>query len=88
MSEENLRRLMARLDTELKETKITDKETLENLTRLKKDIDRKLHARTSADRKPSPSGGIRELALRIEARHPSLTNLLNEISDSLSSLGI
>lgn len=87
MTKENLKRLVDRLDKELKETPITDEATRKKLSKLKTDIAKKL----GTPKKAKPDGLIDQLkdqALKLETRYPALTQLLNQISDSLSKMGI
>ena len=97
MTEETLHQLLARVHERLTAARTIDPETREMLATVMRDIDTALigsadsvtSAPVSADaRVASAQPRLEALAVRFEAEHPSLAQLLRQIGELLAQAGI
>jgi Domain of unknown function (DUF4404) len=99
MTEETLRQLLARVHERLSGASTIDPETRDMLATVMRDIDSTLlkagaadsvaSAPVSADaRVASAQPRLEALAVRFEAEHPSLAQLLRQIGELLAQAGI
>jgi len=86
MSQENLRQLLAQLHTQLGHAKSLDDDARKLLTTVSHDIEKAL-ARTGADAAPARSR-VEALAVKFEAEHPALADVLRRLVDALGKAGI
>ena len=85
---ESLRELLARVRERLGGTSL-DRESRELLAALVRDIERALAAGTVAAAATGPVGNLLEsLAVRFEAGHPALAELLRQLIDVLGKGGV
>lgn len=88
VKQDKFKQLVDRLDRELQNTDITDQEILKKLNQLMDDVQAKLDHPSDKESHQKALNNLKDSALKIEAQHPKLTSLMNEISNYLSSLGI
>jgi hypothetical protein len=90
-SEESLRELLARVHERLGQTGSVDPQSRTLLSALVRDIDRAL-GRGGAVSAAGPAGshaqGLETLAVRFEADHPALAEVIREVIDALARVGI
>ena len=87
------RQLLASLESlhaELASQMEIDAETREKLGQVTGDIQRLLNQTETVSREEVEPvhDSVRDLVLRIESEHPSLTSVLNQLASGLSNLGI
>lgn len=90
MDEPALRKLLEQLHTEIEHTQSVDEKGRELLRDLGSDI-RELLARSEADQaqaQQSLLGRLEESISYLEVSHPTLTNTISKILESLSNAGI
>jgi hypothetical protein len=85
MSDEDLRDLLAQLHARLGRAKSLDGESRKLLTTVARDIDAALRTGTTPKTTLQP---IEELAVRFEAEHPAVADVLRQIVDTLGKAGI
>jgi hypothetical protein len=85
MSDEDLRDLLAQLHARLGRTKSLDSESRQLLTTVAHDIEAALKTGTTPKTTLEP---IEELAMRFEADHPAVADVLRQIVDTLGKAGI
>jgi len=91
MNEESLRELLARVHERLSASGSADAESRALLGTVMRDIERTLAggARGPADAAPGRSRrSLESLAVRFEAGHPGLAEVLRELIDALGKAGI
>ena len=86
MSDEDLRDLLSQLHTRLGGAKSLDGESRKLLTTVARDIETALKRGTAP--KKSTLEPIEELAVRFEADHPAVADVLRQIVDTLGKAGI
>jgi hypothetical protein len=86
MAQENLRELLAQLHTRLGNAKSLDAESRKLLTTLSHDIERAL-GRASEETAPARNT-LESVAVRLEAEHPALANIVRQLVDALGKAGI
>jgi hypothetical protein len=89
-SEESLRELLTRVHERLGEASV-DAESRKLLAALVRDIDRALGrggARTAAGTAGTHAPRLESLAVRFEADHPALAEVIREVIDALVKAGI
>jgi effector-binding domain-containing protein len=93
--EETLRELLARVHERLSRAEQVDAQSRRLLTQLMQDIGRKLEAGTEPAKPVESAAHEREslprleaLAVRFEAEHPALGQVLRQLVDYLQSAGI
>lgn len=86
MAQENLRDLLAQLHTRLGHAKTLDAESRKLLTTLSHDIERAL-GRASEEAGPARTS-LEGVAVRLEAEHPALANIVRQLVDALGKAGI
>lgn len=90
MDEQGLRTLLEQLHAEIEHTQSVDEKGRDLLRDLGSDI-RELLARSEADQTPAGQsllGRLEESISYLEVTHPTLTNTLSKILESLSNAGI
>lgn len=85
MSDEDLRDLLAQLHTRLGRAKSLDGESRKLLTTVARDIEKALGKGAKPKTTLEP---IEELAVRFEADHPAVADVLRQIIDTLGKAGI
>jgi uncharacterized protein YukE len=91
---EQLRATLKELEAELNSVDSLDDETRAMLAEAMREIEAKLQARqeaTPADREDSDdtlAGGLRDAIERFESTHPTLTQILSRLVDTLGQIGI
>ncbi len=85
MSDEDLRELLAQLHARLGRAQSLDGESRKLLTTVARDIESALKTGTTHKATLEP---IEELAVRFEADHPGVTDVLRKIVDTLGKAGI
>lgn len=88
MSEESLRELLARVHERLGQTGSVDPESRKILAALVRDIDRALGKEEGAGPVKGHVPHLESLAVRFQADHPGLAELLRQIVDALGKVGI
>ncbi len=91
MSEESLRELLARVHERLGRAGSVDAESRKLLSALVRDIDRALGrggARDAAWTAGQHAPKLESLAVRFEADHPGLAEVIREVIDALVRVGI
>lgn len=88
MSEESLRELLARVHERLSQAGSVDPESRKILAALVQDIDRALGDREGAGPVRSHVPRLESLAVRFQADHPGLAELLQQVVDALGKFGI
>ena len=85
--EKNLRELLARLRDRLRHARSVDPDSRENLSAVVGDIDQALggSARGAAS---AHAPRLESLAVRFEADHPGLAEVIREVIDALARAGI
>ncbi len=88
-SEESLRELLARVHERLSRTDSIDEDSRRILGELTQDIGRALGQGESADVPiDEHAPRLEAMAVRFEADHPALAELLRQLTDALGKLGI
>ena len=90
MEASELRKLIEKLQTEIRQTKTSDKHDQEMLVQLDSEIHEFL-TRTGVKKESMPPTTIKRLedALhQFEATHPALTNLISQLLEDLSDAGL
>jgi len=90
-SEKSLRELLARARERLSQARSVDAESRKNLSALVHDIDHALGQggpRSAADTAGVHAPRLESLAVRFEADHPGLAEVIREIVDALVRAGI
>jgi hypothetical protein len=90
-SEKSLRELLARLRERLSHARSLDPESRQHLTALVHDIDHALvreRARDATDKAGAHVSTLESLAVRFEADHPALAEVIREVIDALVRVGI
>jgi hypothetical protein len=90
MDEQELRKLLEQLHNEIEQTQTVDEKGRELLQDLGSDI-RELLARSGQDNieaRPSMLKRMEDSVSYLEVTHPTLTNTLSKILESLSNAGI
>ena len=87
MTEETLRQLLARVHERLSASGTIDPEAREMLATVMRDIDGALKGSGSAPAKTSASR-LEAVAVRFEAEHPAIAQLLRQIGALLGQAGI
>lgn len=96
MEKTHVLKLIEELHQELSDTKKADKQIIDQLSTIKKDID-KLSPNNSKNNngegesskeKTDIESSIDDFMLKIEVEHPQLTSFVNSISAALSKMGI
>lgn len=87
MSDEELRELVARLHTRLGRAKSLDAESRTLLAAAARDIETTLARRDGSNPTKAP-GRLEALAVRFEADHPAIAEVLRDIVDTLGRAGI
>jgi hypothetical protein len=85
MSDEDLRDLLAQLHARLGRAKSLDGQSRKLLTTVARDIETALGTGTTPKSKLEP---IEQLAVRFEADHPAVADVLRQIVDTLGKAGI
>ena len=85
MSDEDLRDLLAQLHARLGRAKSLDGESRQLLTTVARDIEAALARGTAPKTTLEP---LEELAVRFEADHPAVADVLRQIVDTLAKAGI
>ena len=85
MSDEDLRDLLAQLHTRLGHAESVDADARKLLLTLSQDIEKTLARSGSVEGAPEP---LEALAVRFEADHPALADVLRRIVDTLGKAGI
>jgi Domain of unknown function (DUF4404) len=91
MSDVDLRELLAQLHSRLSRAKKLDPESRELLETVADDIRGALAGKTAGRNgpaEPSHESRLEELAVRFEADHPALAEVLRELTDALAKAGI
>jgi len=88
MSEESLRELLARVHQRLSATGSIDPESRELLSTVMRDIDAALGTKGAAVARAPTPGRLEAVAVRFEAEHPAIAQLLRQIGDLLAQAGI
>jgi hypothetical protein len=91
MSEESLRELLARVHDRLGKSGSIDAESRELLGTVMRDIDRALGSGAPgavAVKAATTAPRLESLAVRFEAEHPGIAQLLRQIADVLGQAGI
>ena len=89
MTEESLRELLARVHRRLGESDSTDEASRELLGTVMGDIERTLgRGRTDLTSAARHAPRLESLAVRFEADHPALAEVLREVIDALGKVGI
>ena len=86
MSDENLRQLLAQVHERLGQAGSVDPQSREMLRTVMHDIEHALGG--SGPAAAAPGDRLESLAVRFEADHPQLAEVLREIIDSLGKAGI
>ena len=86
MSQQDLRELLTQLHTRLSSDATLDAEAREHLTSTLRDIEKAL-ARNDVAAAPHTSR-VEALAVRFEADHPALADVLRQLTDLLGKAGI
>ena len=90
-SEKGLRELLARVRERLGQARSADPESREHLSALVRDIDHALSKggpQTVADTAGTHAPRLESLAVRFEADHPGLAEVIREVIDALVRVGI
>jgi hypothetical protein len=85
MSQQNLRELLAQVHQRLSQPSPLDPESRQMLRTVMGDIERALGPGGEA---PGATARLEALAVRFEADHPQLAELLRQVIDSLGKAGI
>ena len=85
---ENLRDLLAHVHERLSHAKAVDAEARELLVALTHDIERALKLGSGAAALAPHPPRLEALAVQFEADHPSLAQVLRQLSDALGKVGI
>jgi len=85
MGEEDIRELLAQLHTRLGNAKSLDGESRKLLTTVARDIEKTL-APSGAG--ATPPARLEALAVRFEADHPAIAEVLRDIVDTLGRAGV
>jgi hypothetical protein len=89
VTEESLRELLARVHERLSQSGSVDPQSRELLGTVMRDIDRALGSNVpGADMKVATAPRLEALAVRFEAEHPSMAQLLRQIAEILGQAGI
>lgn len=92
VSEETLRQLLARVHERLRQAGSVDAESRKLLTALVGDIERALGQRGARHAAGGSAGshapGLESLAVRFEADHPALAEVIRDVIDALVRVGI
>lgn len=89
MTEESLRELLARLHQRLSASASVDRDSRALLGTVMRDIERALAPETgSHEDAAAHAPRLESLAVRFEAGHPGLAELLRELIDALGKAGI
>ncbi len=91
VSDESLRELLARVHERLGRAGSVDPESRKLLSALVRDIDRALGrggAASAAGATGSHAPRLESLAVRFEADHPALAEVIREVVDALARVGI
>lgn len=86
MSENELKELLNQLDTRLRGARALDAEARRQLTKVLQEIERALARNEPADGSHEPR--LEALAVRFEADHPGVAEVLRQIIDLLGKAGI
>jgi hypothetical protein len=86
MSQQDLRELLTQLHTRLSNTQSLDADAREHLTTALHDIEKAL-ARSDAKTAPARPR-LEALAVKFEAEHPALADVLRQLIDALGKAGI
>ena len=86
-SEKGLRELLARLRERLRQTGL-DADSRKHLSAVVSDIDRELGEGGASDTATAHAPRLESLAVRFEADHPSLAEVIREVIDALVRGGI
>jgi hypothetical protein len=86
--DESLRDLLRRVHERLSRTATVDSESRELLVSLTQDIERALAGRSGARSDAPPVQRLEALAVRFEADHPALAQVLRQLIDALGKAGI
>jgi hypothetical protein len=87
VSEATLRELLARVHQRLGQAGSVDAQSRKLLTELVRDVDRAL-ARDAAGAPGAHAHRLESLAVRFEADHPALAEVIREVIDALVKAGI
>jgi hypothetical protein len=90
MEDNDLDRLLEQLRTEIAHAKSVDEKERESLRQLDADIHRLLQGSAEQRRSPEPEmlSGWEDAVEELELEHPTLTRLLSQILNTLSSSGL
>ncbi|MGH8294593.1 MAG: DUF4404 family protein [Steroidobacteraceae bacterium] len=88
VSEESLGQLLARVHERLRQAGSVDAESRKLLTALVSDIDRALARGSAPHAAGSHAPGLESLAVRFEADHPALAEVIRDVIDALVRVGI
>jgi hypothetical protein len=90
MDAPELRKLVEKLQTEIRQTKTADEKDQEMLVRLDAEIHEFLNRTggNKAELNPDTIRRLEDAMHRFEATHPSLTNLITQLLEDLSNAGI
>jgi Domain of unknown function (DUF4404) len=88
VSEESLRELLARVHQRLEQAGAVDEESRKLLGALVRDIDRALGRGGARAAAGAHTPRLESLAVRFEADHPSLAEVIREVIDALARAGI
>ncbi len=83
-----LKRNLERLHRELESAEPLDDETRELLATVADDIERTLTGEHDAEQVAERRERIEDFALRFEAQYPRVSQVLGEITDTLTKLGV
>jgi hypothetical protein len=86
MSRQNLRELLNQLHTRLNNTTSLDADARELLTTVSHDIENALARGEAAAASPKPR--LEALAVKFEAEHPGVADVLRQLIDALGKAGI
>jgi hypothetical protein len=85
MSDDPLRKLLAQVHKRLSQAGSIDAEAREALTTVMHDIERILARKADT---PAPQPRLEALAIKFQAEHPALADVLRQLADLLGKAGI
>ena len=88
MSHQDLPKLLAQLHARLGSTTSLDADSRKLLATVSHDIEKALARDDARDAVPPPGPRVEALAVRFEADHPALADVLRQIVDALGKAGI
>lgn len=88
MSDEKLRKSLARLKKAMEELDESDETSRQKLARVIEDVQRKLNREETSQPEKPLSAQIKDAIVHFEVKHPTITSILNDISMVLSNMGL